>query len=135
MNKTGKVKLYYWNIDWKNYNGVNYMIVHGNVTGHSKFRDSVYMASSPIEYVKADVENGIVIVETKDTVYSCPMTYCCFSKQDIFPDLIPGYPAMKKEYLGKVEYPKIGQGNVLLVMSDFDEYYFHSMCYIPGGEL
>lgn len=134
MSRDIKAKLYYWYIDWKNYNGMNYMIIHGNVTGHSRFRDSIHISSSPIESVDVDMENGVVVVQTKDTIYSCPMSYCCFRKQDTFPDLVPGYPVIKEQYAGKIEYPKIGQGKVLLVMSDFDEYYFHSMCYIPWRE-
>ena len=65
MSKSIIAKLYYWYIDWKNYNGMNYMIIHGNVTGHSRFRDSIHISSSPIESVDVDMENKKLVVNKK----------------------------------------------------------------------
>ena len=54
------------------------------------------------------------------------MEDCCWYGQDQFPDLIPEYD-LAKEIFKNREKPSIEPGNVLLVLSDYDEYYFNSL--------
>ena len=76
-------------------------------------------------------EEGELILTTRNSVYHCPLEYCRFKKQDEYPVIIPEYESIKEKYKDKIDYPSVEPGKVLLVMSNFCNYYFHSLCYIP----
>lgn len=119
-----KATLHYWYIE-SEYGTVH---AHGNVTGHRKLEDSQFINTSAVvntEFVLATEE---MIITTVNTEFHCPIKYCSFKKQDDYPDLIENYDKLKAKYIGKIDFPEIEQGKVLLVLSDFDEYYFHSLC-------
>ena len=119
-----KAALHYWYLD--NKEGI--VKAHGNVTGHRKQEDSQFINTSHVVDTRFDTASGEMVIRTLNTEFHCPMTYCKFRKQDEFPELIENYEELKAKYKDKIEYPKIEQGKVLLVLSDFDDYYFHSLC-------
>ena len=126
-----KLQLHYWYIDERDYEGEKYTFGHGIVTGHQRLMDSTYMHTSEVRAIRVDEENKELILITRNSVYHCPLAYCRYKKQDSFPDIIPEYEELKKEYQGTIEIPSIEPGKVLLVLADFCEYYFHSIFYIP----
>ena len=117
--------LHYWYLDK---NKDDQIIAHGVVTGHPKFNDSQKIYTSPFSGVEIDDERGDAIIKTEYFNYRCPLRYLRFRKQDKFPDPVPAYEEIKSKYSGQIEMPEIEQGKVLLVLSDFNEYYFHSLC-------
>ena len=128
-----KLQLHYWYIrDHEYEDGKKYRIAHGIVTGHKKIMDSTNMYSSEVKAVHIDSAEGEVVVTTRNSVYYCPLSYCRFNKQDEYPDIIPDYENMKKKYQGTIFWPTIEPGNVLLVLANFSEYYFHSLHYVPA---
>ncbi len=74
----------------------------------------------------------VLLLAIKWSLIPCPLAYCRFGKQDKYPDIIPDYERIKEKYKDKINYPSIDPGKVLLVLSNFDEYYFHSLYYVPG---
>ena len=126
-----KIQLHYWHIDELDYEGKKYTFGHGIVTGHYRLMDSTDMHTSEVRAVHVDEEAKEVILTTRNSVYHCPLAYCSFDEQDAFPDIIPEYEELKKKYQGTIENPSIEPGKVLLVLADFNEYYFHSVYYIP----
>ena len=127
-----KTQLHYWYIVDLEKEGAVYQIGHGIVTGHDKLSDSINMHTSPVQAVQVDEEAGELILITADSIYHCPLEYCRYRKQDNFPDIIPDYEKLKEKYFGTINHPSIEPGNVLLVLSDFCEYYFHSLYYVPA---
>ena len=126
-----KLQLHYWYIDEHEEDGKTMQIGHGVVTGHKRLPDSNFIHTSPIQAMHLDEESGELILTTKNSVYHCPLEYCRYRKQDRFPDIIPDYDDLKRKYKDKISYPEIEKGKVLLVLADFCEYYFHSLCYVP----
>ena len=126
-----KLQLHYWYIDEMEYSGRKYLIGHGVVTGHKRLQDSTTMSTSAVQSVRVDEEVGEAVITTKNSVYHCPLEYCLFAEQDAFPDIISEYEELKKKYQGTIERPSIEPGKVLLVLSDFCDYYFHSVYYVP----
>lgn len=126
-----KLQLHYWYIGEHEINGEMNCFAHGIVTGHKKLSDSMDMHTSAVEGIHIDEEEGELILTTKNSVYHCPLEYCRFRKQDKYPDIIPEYESIKEKYKDKIAYPSIEAGKVLLVLSNFCNYYFHSLCYIP----
>lgn len=128
-----KQELHYWYIEECTINNKIIRIGNGIVTGHAKIPDSCQSYTSAIEDISVDENEGILLMRTRNSTYTCLLENCDFHKQDQFPELIPGYEEIKKKYKNKIKYPTIGPGNVLLVFSDYCEYYFHSIFYIPKG--
>ncbi len=128
-----RVMLHYWYVDEVEHHGEKCLIAYGIVSGHRKLADATSIHTSPIKELYIDEEHAEAVIKTKNTVYFCPLAYCCFSKQDTMPEFIPDYETIKEKYDGKIEYPTIEEDKVLLVLSNFDEYYFNSLYYRPKG--
>lgn len=126
-----KTRLHYWYVGEQEINGKDYIIGHGIITGHNKMQDSVDVNTAAVHAIHIDEANGELVLTTKDGTFYCPLEYCQFNKQDKYPDIIPDYEYIKEKYKDKIEYPEIEPGKVLLVLANFCEYYFHSLCYIP----
>ena len=124
LSEPGKVTLHYWYIDLHN----EKRIAHGLVTGHPRVEDTHLIHTSPVKNISMDYDAEEVLIETKNRVYHCPLAYCKFQKQDTNPDLLPDYTTLKENYSNRIVDPEIEHGKVLLVLSDFDDSYFHSLC-------
>lgn len=131
-NDGRKLQLHYWYIDERNIGDVTHMIGHGIISGHKKISDTTRIHTSPVQSIYVDEDADELVLCTADDVYHCPLAYCRFRKQDRYEDIIPDYTRLKGKYKGTVEYPSIEAGNVLLVLSNFSEYYFHSLYYVPA---
>lgn len=134
--KIQRTMLHYWHIDEKEdkVTGEKCKIAHGRVTGHKRLMDSVYIHTSEVKEVIINTHMKEAEIHTKNTIYYCPLSYCNFNKQDAWSELIPDYENMKREFENTIEQPKIESGKVLLVLSNFDDYYFNSLYYIPENE-
>ena len=131
IEKARKLQLHYWYIDENDDDGGKILYGHGIVTGHQKLSDSIKIRTSQVKKITVDEEADELILNTQNSVYHCPLSYCRFKKQDKYPDVIPGYKKLKKKYQDTIEYPSIESGNVLLVLANFCDYYFHSLYYVP----
>ncbi len=126
-----KLQLHYWYIEEVKRNGECYLMGHGIVTGHKKLQDALDIHTSEVKDISIDEKNGELVLGTINSVYHCPLEYCDFKKQDDFPDVIPNYAVLKEKYRDKLNYPSIERGKILLVISNFCKFYFHSLYYIP----
>lgn len=126
--KETQIRLYNWYIKVYEEGSEIYYIGKGVVAGHPKIPDTNRMSTSIVKAIYTDLEQGEVILTTINHVYHCPLGECCWSRQDKYPDLIPDYEIAKEKFQN-LEEPSIEVGKVLLVLSDHDEYYFHSLYY------
>lgn len=127
-----KVMLYHWYMDENEHEGHKYKVLHGNVTGHKRLSDSTFIHTSPIVSYEINRDTGEFIAQTLNTLYHCPLRYMRFGKQkekDPEKKMFPDIEQIKEQYEREVDDPEIEPGNVLLVLSNFDEYYFHSLYY------
>ena len=126
--KPDKVCLYYWYFR-RIKEGV---IIKGRVSGHSWLTDSSFITTSLVSGI--DEGDGELLVHTQNTLYHLPYEYCDFARQDKDIGIVPNYSEMAEKYRGVREEPTIEDGKVLLVISNFDEYYFHSGYYKDPNE-
>ncbi len=126
-----KLQLHYWYIGEHENHGKMFRLGHGIVTGHKEISDSTDIHTSEVEAIHIDEEEHELILTTRNSVYHCPLEYCRFKKQDEYPDIIPEYENIEKRYRGKINYPSIEPGKVLLVLANFCDFYFHSLYYVP----
>ena len=128
-----KVMLHNWYIeDHLSQKNGRYALAHGIVTGHSRLPDSIFCHTSKIRETYVNGEGELVVL-TMNTEYHCPLNSCDWRKQDQCTDMIPDYIKIKEEYEDKTLRPTIEPGKVLLVLSNFEHYYFHSLYCIPEG--
>ncbi|MCR5337530.1 MAG: hypothetical protein K6E75_03135 [Lachnospiraceae bacterium] len=128
-----KLMLHNWHISEEDSGAEEYKLGHGIVTGHQRLSDSVRMHTSDVRGIEIDEVEGELILTTRNSVYHCPLSDCNFDRQDQYPGIIPEYEKLKQTYKDTVVRPSVEPGKVLLVLSNFCEYYFHSLCYVPAG--
>lgn len=133
--KKRKLMIHYWYVDENtdDATGEKFMCAHGIVTGHGRIADTHRIHTSEVFAIEIDRFAGEALIRTRNSLYHCPLAYCDYDKQDEFPLFIPDYEIVKAEYKDKREYPSIEVGKVLVVLSNFDRYYFHSLYYLPEG--
>ena len=127
-----RLQLHYWYVEEREEDGEVVRIGHGIVSGHKKLADAIDMYTSAVEAIHVDEEAGELVLTTQNSVYHCPLAYCRFKKQDKYPNILPDYERLKEKYQGTIEDPSIEPGKVLLVLSNFCHYYFHSLYYVPS---
>ena len=123
-NELQKTSLDYWYIK-RQQNGS--LFAQGLVSGHTDLPDNALISTSEIESVEIRLDEGEAVVITQNTVYHCSFESCLFDKQDKSPDAFDNYDSIREKYYTPSVTPEIEQGKVLLVLSSFDDYYFHSM--------
>ena len=126
-----KLQLHYWYVDVHEWSEEECKLAHGIVSGHPRLMDADFIHTSQIEKIYIDKDSAEVVITTKNSEYHCPLEYCRWDKQDEHPDAMPEYEWIKENYKNKINYPTIEEDKVLLVISNFDEYYFHSLYYKP----
>lgn len=133
--KKRKLMIHYWYVDENtdDATGEKFMCAHGIVTGHGRIADTHRIHTSEVFAIEIDRFAGEALIRTRNSLYHCPLAYCDYDKQDEFPLFIPDYEIVKTEYKDKRECPSIEVGKVLVVLSNFDRYYFHSLYYLPEG--
>lgn len=129
--KERKLMLHYWYVAECEEEGEKYLLAHGRVSGHKHLPDSDYIHTSAIQSVSIDDKAGEAVIRTENSIYHCPLEYCNFKKQEKFPDLLPAFQNVKEKYGKGYPCPTIEPGKILLVLANFSDYYFHSICYIP----
>lgn len=134
--KVRKVMLHYWFVERQKSDrtGEQYLQAHGIVTGHNRLMDATSIHTSAVKKIIINHDTKEAEIHTMNTVYYCPLPYCDFERQDEWKEVISDYEALKEKYKNTIKEPSIEAGNLLLVISNFDEFYFHSLYYIPEGE-
>lgn len=125
--------LHYWYITEETYENGNFVVAHGIVTGHNRLEDSIFINTSEVREIIIDKENEEAIVKTRNSTYNCPLEYCEWEIQKNDKNLIPEFDLLKKKYQDRIKQPTIEEDKVLLVLSNFNEYYFNSLFYQPKG--
>lgn len=127
--------LHYWYLEERKSRETERLevVAHGMLTGHPKMPDSIEVRTTAVDKVVINEETKEAEIHAKDAVYYCPLPYCNFEKQAQMPSLMPDYEALRNRYQEMRERPTIEPGKVLLVLSNFDEYYFHSLYYVKEG--
>lgn len=127
-------RLHHWYLSKKKRgDGTDYILAHGNVTGHKSLPDTLQVHTTQIKHMKVDEETGEVMIQTRNTEYHCRLSECDFSRPDTY-DMIPGL-ANYAERFGKEKEYQQEDNSILLVLSDHGNYYFETMIIKENGSL
>ena len=117
---------YIEDIDRTIFNKKNCQIAIGYCINHRKLPDNTLLHSSKVLSLYLDSSKQEIIIESRNSIFHCPLDYCNFHQQDKTPHLIPYYEKVKKQHENSDAYPKIEEGNFLLVLSSDYHFLFHS---------
>lgn len=134
-------RLYCWHIEeHKDDTGETKLKLHGSVTGHRKFRDSTRIHTSRLLEYRIDWENAELYARTRSSEYHCFLEHWdydrqektqCYGKQgEKLREYLPEYDKIKSLFYDRYPDPEIEPGKVLLVLANYEEYYFHSLYYV-----
>lgn len=128
-----KLQLHNWYVDESRIDGVARRCAHGIVSGHKRLPDSIFIHTSTVMDIVIDQEAEEAVITTQNSKYHCPLSSCLWHKQDRTPEILPEYEWVKENYEERGDTPPIEDDKVLLVLSNYDEYYFNSLYYKPAG--
>ena len=111
-----------------------FICLQGNTSGHPRLVDSAWTYSSAVQSIYCDFDNGEVLVQTRNTLFHCPMAECTFDVQEKYAEFVPMFDKMRERYENGGIKPRIEPGKVLLVVANWCEYYYHSCFYVPEGK-
>lgn len=131
-------RLYRWHIEeHKDDTGETKLKLHGSVTGHRKFRDSTRIHTSRLLEYRIDWENAELYARTRSSEYHCFLEHWDYDRQEkVMGDgerlrgYLPEYDKIKSLFYDRYPDPEIEPGKVLLVLANYEEYYFHSLYYV-----
>lgn len=134
-------RLYRWYIEeHRDCAGEKKLELHGCVTGHRKFKDSTRIHTSRLLEYWVNWDYGELYARTRSTEYHCFLEHWDFDRQentqvyggqgDNLRSYLPEYDKIKTLYYDRYPDPEIEPGKVLLVLANYEEYYFHSLYYV-----
>lgn len=134
-------RLYRWHIEeYKSNADETKLKLHGSVTGHPRFMDSTRIHTSRLLEYYVDWEKGELYARTRSTEYHCFLEHWDYDRQEMtqvygeqgekLREYLPEYDKIKSFYYDRYPDPEIEPGKVLLVLADYEEYYFHSLYYV-----
>ena len=134
-------RLYRWHIEeHKDALGDTKLKLHGSVTGHRKFRDSTRIHTSRLLEYRIDREKAELYARTRSTEYHCFLEHWDYDRQEKTQvygeqgekllEYLPEYNKVKSLFYDRYPDPEIQPGKVLLVLANYEEYYFHSLYYV-----
>ncbi len=135
-------RLYRWHIEQhKNDTGEKKLKLHGSVTGHPRFMDSARIHTGRLLEYHVDWEKGELYARTRSTEYHCFLEHWDYDRQEMtqvygeqgekLREYLPDYDKIRALYYDRYPDPEIEPGKVLLVLANYEEYYFHSLYYVP----
>ncbi len=134
-------RLYRWHIEeHKDALGDTKLKLHGSVTGHRKFRDSTRIHTSKLLEYRIDWEKAELYARTRSTEYHCFLEHWDYDRQEKTQvygeqgekllECLAEYNKVKSLFYDRYPDPEIQPGKVLLVLANYEEYYFHSLYYV-----
>ena len=126
-----KPRIYNWHLSEIEWHGKNYLVARGYVWGSNRFIDSITLRTSEVKNIKYDYDQKMCLIQTRNTLYYCPMEYFDIEGQERHLDLMSKSDFENlKELVENRQNSTIDAGSVLLTISTFSFYYFHDIYYI-----
>ena len=119
----------HWYVGSVNYYGKNYYLILGQFFNRPGLYDGLNGHSSEVMSVKINEEEEEYEIQTRNTLYHCSFDTLLFERQDKSSYRLPDYERIKEKYWHPVDRSSLGKDDMLLVVSDYSDYYFESLLY------
>lgn len=119
----------HWYIGSENYCGKDYYLILGQFFNRPGLYDGLNGHSSEVMSVTINEEEEEYEIQTRNTLYHCSFDSLRFEQQDKSSYRLPDYERIKKKYWHPVDRSSLGKDDMLLVVSDYSDYFFESLLY------
>lgn len=119
----------HWHVGSVNYYGKDYYLILGQFFNRPGLYDGLNGHSSEVKSVKINEEEEEYEIQTRNTLYHCSFDTLMFERQDKSSYRLPEYERIKEKYWHPVDRSSLGKDDMLLVVSDYSDYYFESLLY------
>ncbi|MCR5620565.1 MAG: hypothetical protein K6G18_01795 [Treponema sp.] len=119
----------HWYIGSENYYGKDYYLILGQFFNRPGFYEGMNGHSSEVMSVTINEEEEEYEIQTRNTLYHCSFDSLRFEQQDKSSYRLPDYERIKEKYWHPVDRSSLGKDDMLLVVSDYSDFYFESLLY------
>ena len=119
----------HWYVGSVNYYGKDYYLILGQFFNRPGLYDGLNGHSSEVMSVTITEDEEEYEIQTRNTLYHCSFDSLLFERQDKSSYRLPDYERIKEKYWHPVDRSSLGKDDILLVVSDYSDYYFESLLY------
>lgn len=117
---------YLANYEW---HGKDVLLAYGQFFNRVHILDGTVGHTSIVQSVKINRDEKEFEIQTKNNLYHCSFDSCFFERQDNSPYKLPDYEEIKAEYYQPVDTEELSENDMLLVVADYNEFFFESLIY------
>ena len=117
---------YVGNYEWE---GKPYKMIFGQFFNREGFYDGMNGHSSVVQSITVNESEQEYEIQTMNTLYHCSFDSLLFELQDKSDCVLPEYERIKKTYHQPIDTTKLTKKDILLVLSDYSDYFFESLIY------
>lgn len=128
-NQYKRNTLRHWYLGEYAWNDEKVILAYGQFYNHPRIANGRNGHTSIVQSVKINQDEKEFEIQTKNTLYHCSFDSCFFERQDNSPFELPEYEAIKAEYYKSIDTQGLSKNDMLLVVSDYCEYYFEKLIY------
>ena len=119
----------HWYISDFEYEDKIYQVVRGTFYNRPGFYEGLHTRTSPIQEVKVSMKEQEYEITTMNTVYHCSFDSCFFERQDKSSFELPEYQQIRQKFFVSTEISTLSNDDMLLVVADFEDYFFKDLIY------
>ena len=119
----------HWYISDFEYEDKIFQVVRGTFYNRPGFYEGLHTRTSPIQEVKVSMEEQEYEITTMNTVYHCSFDSCFFERQDKSSFELPEYQQIRQRFFVPIETSTLSNDDMLLVVADFEDYFFKDLIY------
>ena len=109
--------------------GGKVILGYGQFYNRPGFYEGMNGHTSVVQSVTINHEEKEFEIQTMNTLYHCSFDSCFFERQDDSPYKLPEYEAIKAEYYKPVDMEGLSKDDMILVVADYNDYYFEKLIY------
>ena len=128
--------LRHWYLDNYDWDGKKVLLAFGQFFNRPRIYEGMVGHTSIVQSVNINHEEKEFEILTMNTLYHCSFDSCFFERQDTSPFELPEYEAIKAEYYKPIDTERLSKNDMLLVVADYNDYYFEKLIYqnLDGSE-
>jgi hypothetical protein len=126
--------LRHWYLGEYEWRGEKVLLAYGQFYNRPGFYEGMNGRTSIVQTVKINHEEKEFEIQTMNNLYHCSFDSCFFERQDDSPYKLPEYETIKAAYFKPVNTEELAKNDMVLVVADYNDYYFESLIYLnPDG--
>lgn len=119
----------HWHVSKCERGNKTYELVFGQFFNRERIDDGIIGHTSPMQSITVNEVEQEYEIQTLNTLYHCSFDSLLFELQDKSDCVLPEYERIKKAYHHPVDTTKLTKKDMLLVLSDYSDFFFENLIY------